>query len=222
MQTYYEKVLNGMRRPVLLVAVAMVALLSASGVAMGVTSTDGRNEGHAVKGTVSDGLTTRAASSDVSAAAKRKNFTKSSTVTQSGVPLVAGDANAAGARITAAGNPYSFSNTRTIASLKQVTIKATINDGDTGLGEYDENDLFLELDGINTGIALNGFRDKETDNRTIRGIPNQRSALKAALKADGQLAARITDADPNYEGGNGVGIPASFETTLRIKGTLTR
>jgi hypothetical protein len=38
MQTYYEKVLNRMRRPVLLVAVAIVALLSASGIAVAVTS----------------------------------------------------------------------------------------------------------------------------------------------------------------------------------------
>jgi len=38
MQTYYEKVLNRMRRPVLLVAVAIVALLSASGIAVAVNS----------------------------------------------------------------------------------------------------------------------------------------------------------------------------------------
>jgi hypothetical protein len=118
MQTYYEKVLNGMRRPLLLVAVAIVALVSASGVAMGAASPDGRNEGHAVKVAASDGLTTRAASSDVLAAARIKKFTKTSTKPQSGVPLVAG--NAAGARITAASNPYSFSNTRTIASLKRL------------------------------------------------------------------------------------------------------
>jgi hypothetical protein len=152
------------------------------------------------------------------AAPQAKKFTKSSTVTQSGVPLVGG--NAAGARITAATNPYSFSNTRRIASIKQVTIRATINDGDTGLGEFDENDLFLELDNINTGIALNGFRNNQTDTRTISGIPNQKSALKAALKQDGQLGARIIDADPVDD--NGVGIPDNFETTLRIKGTLKR
>jgi hypothetical protein len=44
MQTYYEKVLDRMRRPVLLVAVAIVASLSASGVAMAVTSTKGSDE----------------------------------------------------------------------------------------------------------------------------------------------------------------------------------
>jgi hypothetical protein len=38
MQTYYEKVLNRMRRPLLLAAVAIVALLSASGVAVAVTT----------------------------------------------------------------------------------------------------------------------------------------------------------------------------------------
>ena len=217
MQTYYEKVLNGMQRPILLVAVTIVALLSASGVAMGVTSTEGRNEGHSAKVAASDGLT-RAASSDVSAAAKRKNFTKSSTKPQSGVTLSPN--NAAGARITAADNPYSFSNTRKIASLKRVTIKATIFDGNTGSGDSDENDLFLQLDQINTGIALNGFRGNVTDTQIIRGNPNHRSALKEALKRDGQLAARIIDADPNDP--NSLAIPSTFETTLRIKGTLTR
>src|SRR5215203_2929832 len=75
------------------------------------------------------------------AAPPAKKFTKSSTVTQSGFAGVA-----AGARITAAGNPYSFSKTSTIASIKQVTITVTIRDGDSALGEGDENDLLLELD----------------------------------------------------------------------------
>lgn len=214
MQTYYEKVLNGMRRPVLLGAVAIMALLSASGVAMGVTSTDGRNEGHAVKGAAPDALTTRAASSYELVAARNKKFTKSSTVPQSGFAGTAG-----GARITAADNPYSFSNTRKIASIKQVRITATIRDGDSGLGEDEVNDLFLALDGINTGIALNGFGNDVTNTRTLIGIPNQPGALKAALKADGKLEARIIDVDPNP---NVLGIPATDETTLRIKGTLTR
>jgi hypothetical protein len=158
------------------------------------------------------------------AAPPGKKFTKSSTVTQSGLPLAGG--NADGARITAAGNPYSFSNTRRIASIKRVTITATILDGETGFGEFDENDLFLELDNINTGIALNGFRDRgtgtEPDTRTNGGIPNHKGALKAALKRDGQLEARIIDADPADQGGNKVGIPENFETTLRITGKLTR
>jgi uncharacterized secreted protein with C-terminal beta-propeller domain len=56
MQTYYEKVLNRMRRPVLLVAVALVALLAASGMAVAVNSTDeGRDEGRAVKVAAPDG-----------------------------------------------------------------------------------------------------------------------------------------------------------------------
>jgi hypothetical protein len=154
----------------------------------------------------------------VLAAARIKKFTKSSTVPQSGV--TASPNNAAGARITAAGNPYSFSNTRTIASIRQVTITATINDGSTGPGNSDVNDLFLQLDGINTGIVLNNFRTGQTDTRSISGVPNQRRALKAVLKADGQLEARIFDADPNDP--NALSIPDNVQTTLRIKGTLTR
>jgi hypothetical protein len=156
------------------------------------------------------------------AAPPAKKFTKSSTVTQSGVPRTPTTTQAAGARITAAGNPYSFSNTSRIASIKRVTIKATIEDGNTGTGpgDNDVDDLFLQLDSINTGIALNGFRRGQTDTRTISGIPNQKGALKAALKADGKLEARIFDADPGDA--NLLGIPDNFETTLRIKGTRTR
>jgi hypothetical protein len=155
------------------------------------------------------------------AAARGKNFTKSSTVTQSGLIKVAGKNQADGARITAATNPYSFSNTRKIASIKRVTISATIDDGSTGPGNIDVDDLFLQLDTINTGIVLNGFPTGKTATRTISGTPAQARDLKAALKSDGKLAARIIDADPN-DTPNALGIPDNFETTLRIQGRLTR
>ena len=154
------------------------------------------------------------------AAPPAKKFTKSSTVPQSGLIKVAGKNQADGARITAATNPYSFSNTRKIASIKRVTITATIDDGSSGPGNIDVDNLFLQLDTINTGIVLNGFRTGQTDTRTNGGPPSQARALKAALK-DGTLTARIIDADPN-DTPNALGIPANFETTLRIKGTLTR
>src|SRR5215211_58374 len=64
------------------------------------------------------------------AAPPAKKFTKSSMVPQSGFVGTAG-----GARITAADNSYSFSNTRTIASIKHVRITATIRDGDSAPGE---------------------------------------------------------------------------------------
>jgi hypothetical protein len=153
-------------------------------------------------------------------AAVPQKFTKSSTKPQSGVALVLGNAN--GARITARNHPYRFSKTRRIARLRKVTITARISEGDTARGEFDHNDLLLALDNINTGIALNGFRTGHTDKRTISGVPNHRTALKAALKKDGKLGARIIDADPADKGGNGVAIPAKFKTTLRIRGTLTR
>jgi hypothetical protein len=154
------------------------------------------------------------------AAPPAKKFTKSSTVTQSGAPRTPTTTAADGARITAATTPYSFSNTGRIASIKQVRITATIDDGGTGPGDPDVDDLFLQLDTINTGIALNGFRQQKIDTRTIIGIPNQPGALKKALKADGKLAARISDADPGDA--NFIGIPDNVETTLRIKGTLKR
>jgi hypothetical protein len=39
-----------------------------------------------------------------------------------------------------------------IRGITQVSITATITDGDTGAGEFDEGDLTLDLDGIDTGI----------------------------------------------------------------------
>ena len=155
------------------------------------------------------------------AAPPAKKFTKSSSVPQSGEIKVAGVNNANGAEITAATKPYSFSNTRRIASIKRVTITATIDDGSTGDGNIDRGDLFLELDKINTGIVLNDFRTGHTDTRTNSGIPNQKGALKKELKADGKLAATIIDTDTNGVA-NALGIPDEVETTLRITGTLTR
>jgi hypothetical protein len=91
----------------------------------------------------------------------------------------------------------------------------TLFDGDTGGGPFDtdRNNLTLGLDGIDTGILLNGFRDSETVTRTITGIPNNAAQILAAMKADGQLVGTIIDRTPND---NFVEIPATFDTTLQI------
>ena len=46
----------------------------------------------------------------------------------------------------------------TITSIDGLTVSvASILDGDTGAGDFDENNLTLALDGIDTGLVLNGL-----------------------------------------------------------------
>lgn len=143
---------------------------------------------------------------------KAKNFAKTSLVVQSG------DANVQteNAKITAPNSPFSFANTNKFVSLSRISITATIEDGDSGPGEFAENDLTLALDGIDTGIKLNGYRNDETDTRTNSGVPANAAQILAALKADGKLEASIIDADAGNN--NEVSIPANFQTQLEIRG----
>jgi hypothetical protein len=165
-----------------------------------------------------EGTTAKNTQDEVSAQARRfRNFTKTSIKPQSGFAGLTALNNPP--PITAPGNPYSFSKVSKIARLNKVAITATIFDGSTGPGQFDENNLFLALDGINTGIALNGFRAGFTDTLTISGTPNNSRAIRNALKADKQLAATIIDTD---SGDNFVSMPATFQTTLQIKGKIRR
>lgn len=71
----------------------------------------------------------------------------------------------------------------------------TLTDGDLGPGNFDYDDLTLGLDGINTGILLNGFFNGFSDTVTVTGVPNNASAILAALQADGRLVGTVIDAD---------------------------
>jgi hypothetical protein len=144
-------------------------------------------------------------------AAKRRlrTVTRTDTVAQSGY------FNADARFATISGEPFAFAKVGKIVRLTQITITVTIEDGETGPGQSDENDLTLELDGIDTGIKLNGFADSQTVTRTISGAPANGRQILAKLKADGKLEATIRDADND---GNLVSVPANFETTLKIKG----
>lgn len=76
--------------------------------------------------------------------------------------------------------------------------------------------LLLALDGIDTGIALNGFPgDNAEATLTVRGAPASRGAILAALKADGTLAATVID---TTDEGNFIEVPADADTTLVLTG----
>lgn len=177
-----------------LVSMKRIALVGATAVALAASLVAGADPGEAAK-------------------PKLKRFTKSNAVAQSG------DLNFQTELVTIdpIDDPFSFPKLKgTVRELSRVEITLTIEDGDTGPGEFAEGDLTLALDGIDTGLVLDGFRDGETDTRTIGGAPANAEQLVAALKADGELAATIIDADAG--GNNEISLPANFETTLVLKG----
>ena len=109
-----------------------------------------------------------------------------------------------------AADPFTFIGVGSFTSIDSISITLTIFDGNTGPGEADENALTLALDGIDTGIALNGFLSNEEITLTISGTPMNAAAILAALQADGQLNARIFDSTGNVAADqNDLTVPAS-------------
>lgn len=144
------------------------------------------------------------------ALAKAQTFTD--TVPQSGF---GGFIPPEGAPLTGP-DPYTFGNKiQDCESIESITVTLTLFDGDTGRGSFntERNELTLGLDGIDTGIALNGFPDGETVTNTLSGVPKNMAQILAALKADGQLVGTVIDRSPND---NFVGILDTFDTILEI------
>jgi len=120
-------------------------------------------------------------------------------------------------------DPFTFIGAGAFTSIDSISITLTIFDGNTGPGEADENNLTLQLDGINTGIALNGFLGAQEITLTITGTPLNAAAILAAFQ-DGVLNARIVDSTGTAVAGqNDLTVPASdvggtpFFATLSIK-----
>jgi hypothetical protein len=150
--------------------------------------------------------------------AATRDFSKTSTKPQneSGGNFVPAD----GASITVPDSPFSFTKTSKIVRIKRIAITATITDGDSGVGETERGDLLLVLDGVNTGIPLNGYRNGLQDTRTNGGVPINQRELRNKLRQDGELHATIKDRDPGPN--QDIILPANFETTLVIKGEIRR
>jgi hypothetical protein len=111
--------------------------------------------------------------------------------------------------------PFTFGaqEVQACQSIESISVTLTLFDGDTAPGDFDENQFTLGLDGIDTGILLNGFPNEQTVTLTIPGTPNNAADILAALQADNQLAGTIIDASP---ADNFIEIPANFDTTLEI------
>jgi hypothetical protein len=154
-------------------------------------------------------------------------ITVSSTVDQSGYlggqnlptyPLT-------GDPVTGLGGGFDFSGqgANGITSIDSLTITvASINDGDTGTGDYDFNNLFLGLNGVNTGIALNGLLNGQIASVSVTGAPNAASttALLAALQAGTPISGSIIDISPanGTPAGDILGISRLGQATLTING----
>ena len=116
--------------------------------------------------------------------------------------------------------PFAFENVGRLKAITRVTFKATLFDLDTAPGDDDEGELTLELDGIDTGILLDGFGDGQNANATVAGTPANAKALLAALKDDGQLVATVRDSDPTDP--NSADAPANFFAELGLTGKQSR
>lgn len=102
------------------------------------------------------------------------------------------------------------------ASITNISLEGlTIRDGDTAAVDFDFNNLFLYLDGIDTGIVLNGFASGVTSTLDFStNSPANASSILAALQGDGTLVATIFDATTN----NLIRLPGSRQVTLSLTG----
>jgi hypothetical protein len=148
-------------------------------------------------------------------AASAAQLTISSLVPQSGFVGVTGPSNP----LTDPTYDFAGQNYQQLTSLDSITLTLTVVDGDTDLGQFDFNNLTLALDGIDTGLLLNGFTAPQIVTLTLgpTAISNAQAIL-AALKADGQLVGSILDATP---GDNMIGLPARLDTELSLVGTIS-
>ena len=147
-------------------------------------------------------------------AANAAALTVSSTVPQSG--FIGNTTGAPGSLLATYDYTGQFGSPLT--SVDSLTITLSISDGDTAAAEFDNGNLFLTLDGVNTGLALDGFGNNNIVTLTLNQLtPGVSAALVAAL-ADNQLVARIIDTDPadGNDPLNFISLPALIDTTLDL------
>ncbi|HEX8077540.1 MAG TPA: PEP-CTERM sorting domain-containing protein [Chthoniobacterales bacterium] len=119
-------------------------------------------------------------------------------------------------------SPWDFTGQPTLASIGFISITLTLIDGDSASGQFDFNHLFLALDGVNTGLALNGFRSGFQDTLTISGnISMSVSTMLLAQFADRQFVGTIvSDNQASIAMPNDIFVgampPAMASTTLTL------
>jgi hypothetical protein len=111
--------------------------------------------------------------------------------------------------------PWNFTsqNYLGINSVDEISVTLTLLDGDTGMGEFDAGELMLELNDLNTGLALDGFANNATMvNYTVSGA-NHAVGLLSLLQQDGLLLGRVLDLSPND---NYIKIRGGYMATLSL------
>lgn len=148
-----------------------------------------------------------------SASAGTANLT--STVPESGFvgPQIGGTYPLTGSPYSFAGQGVAFGDIQSIDSL---TVTLQVSDGDSAPGDFDFNNLFLTLDGLNTGLALNGFPNNNNLSLTLSQLPSTLQASLIAALADGQLVGGVLDTDADVVAGDVISFPRLVDTTLDL------
>ncbi|MEJ7711489.1 MAG: PEP-CTERM sorting domain-containing protein [Pyrinomonadaceae bacterium] len=108
----------------------------------------------------------------------------------------------------------SFGSLQSITSISLEGL--TVHDGDTAIGDFDFGNLSLYLDGIDTGIVLDGFASAMTDTLDFStASPANADSILAALQSDGRLVATIFDATTF----NMIRLPRTSNVDLTLIGT---
>lgn len=111
--------------------------------------------------------------------------------------------------------PWDFSgqNYMALNSIDEISVTLTLLDGDTALSDFDWSEIVLDLDGLDTGLALNGFAGDQTMvDYTVTGT-NQAAGLLNALQSDGLLLGRLLDLSPND---NYIKVRGGYMATLSL------
>jgi hypothetical protein len=93
------------------------------------------------------------------------------------------------------GQAFNFSGTdyASLRTIESISLRLTIANGGTGIGEDDYNQHSLWLNGIETGIKLNGFPDGQWKTGEVSGAPANGSTILNQLRATGTLSAALYD-----------------------------
>jgi hypothetical protein len=119
--------------------------------------------------------------------------------------------NAAGSTANITTNPFDFTGQPALPAIDQIDFRLLLDDGDTGAGNFDVDNLVLQLDNFVTPLKLNGFDNGQFQSINYRfGLSNAQSTALLAEMADNQLMARIrrvadlADTDTGDNSGNNV------------------
>jgi hypothetical protein len=104
-----------------------------------------------------------------------------------------------------------------ISGIERISVTLTMIDGDSAPGEFDFGNLTLGLDGIDTGLRLDGFPDSTILTLTLTKLsPALQASLVAALQ-DEKVVGSVIDSTPgNAPAGDMIGFPSRIDTEIEI------